>query len=244
MKTSPLKRPTTSLAKSYRSPLKTDSEQNDESVKVFKQIYFCKQRLYEAPYCTYRDRNGLSLSRKLTLKRKYLEGDETKPIFEIYNEYTMFELQKHIILEQYGEIHDFSEPIACVLDDRVRCKTCNRFFNYDSAKIHIAICKRVFFSRVSPFKARKYLTSGKKAAKPRTMSKVSEYISSRGGGLNLKLNDNWRLQRAVLHAAISQAKKGKKQSDGTLDDRVTCFKCLRRFKSFIALRHIPVCYRK
>ena len=44
---------------------------------------------------------------------------------------------------------------------------------------------------------------------------------------------------------MEAAKSGKnKLSDGTIDDRVMCEYCGRKFRAEAAQRHIPICQRK
>lgn len=59
-----------------------------------------------------------------------------------------------------------------------------------------------------------------------------------------KLNENWRLHQKVLRSAIAQAKLKQLMSDGTIDDRVPCEHCKRKFKAQVAISHIPKCPQK
>ena len=49
-----------------------------------------------------------------------------------------------------------------------------------------------------------------------------------------KLNTNWRMQQAIFRAAIHSAKSGNKNGDGSVDDRVPCEYCGRRFDAKVA----------
>lgn len=61
---------------------------------------------------------------------------------------------------------------------------------------------------------------------------------------NRKLNDKWRMQQTVFRAAIKAAKSGNVMMDGTIDDRVPCDACGRKFAAKVAERHIPLCKAK
>lgn len=52
------------------------------------------------------------------------------------------------------------------------------------------------------------------------------------------------MQQQVFREAIDAAKKGKLQGDGTIDDRVPCRYCGRKFAAKAAERHIPICKNK
>ena len=58
---------------------------------------------------------------------------------------------------------------------------------------------------------------------------------------NRKINSNWRMQEETFRLAIKAAKERKILSDGTIDDRVPCQYCGRKFKADVAIRHIPLC---
>ena len=63
-------------------------------------------------------------------------------------------------------------------------------------------------------------------------------------GSGSKINDKWRMQQQVFREAVDAAKKGKLQGDGTIDDRVPCRYCGRKFAAKAAERHIPICKNK
>ena len=52
------------------------------------------------------------------------------------------------------------------------------------------------------------------------------------------------MQQATFRAAIKAAKTGNIMSDGTIDDRVPCQFCGRKFAAKAAERHIPLCEKK
>ena len=60
-----------------------------------------------------------------------------------------------------------------------------------------------------------------------TSSSTLGAVMISGGGL--KINDKWKMQQRVFREAIVAAKKGKLQGDGTIDDRVPCRYCGRKF---------------
>jgi len=61
---------------------------------------------------------------------------------------------------------------------------------------------------------------------------------------NRKLNDKWRMQQQIFRSAIKAAKQRTVMLDGTIDDRVLCESCGRKFAAKAAERHIPICREK
>ena len=49
-----------------------------------------------------------------------------------------------------------------------------------------------------------------------------------------KLHKSWRLQSATFRSAMQAAKQGTKMSDGSIDDRVLCNYCGRKFRADVA----------
>lgn len=50
-----------------------------------------------------------------------------------------------------------------------------------------------------------------------------------------RLSENWRMQQSTFRAAMKAAKSGKNRlSDGTIDDRVLCEYCGRKFGAKVA----------
>jgi len=59
-----------------------------------------------------------------------------------------------------------------------------------------------------------------------------------------KLSTGWRMKQAAFREAVAAAKKGEVMGDGTIDDRVLCQFCGRKFRAVAAVRHIPLCKKK
>lgn len=49
------------------------------------------------------------------------------------------------------------------------------------------------------------------------------------------------MQQATFRAAMEAGKKGDKMADGSIDDRILCKYCGRKFRADVAIKHIPIC---
>ena len=74
------------------------------------------------------------------------------------------------------------------------------------------------------------------------INSISDLILMKISG-HQKINSNWKIHHETFRVAIKAAKEGKILSDGTIDDRVPCQFCGRKFKADVALRHLPLCQK-
>lgn len=142
------------------------------------------------------------------------------------------------------------------------CPHCQRSFRQSALERHVGICQKVFQEKRKVFNAVKHAVpvEALKAKKAQERQEKQEKRAAGGGARRpeeqpLKGMPNWKKQSEAFRQAIKQArmvdqyvKDGKPLSslpapvtDPSLDDRVACPHCGRRFGQTQADRHIPFC---
>lgn len=175
----------------------------------------------------YQPMKGINLRKKVNFTRKICQNEgmgalHGEPIITI--------------IEHLDEDEDREPEIA--LDARLQCQYCNRFFNPESHAKHQNKCSSVFMGlkhKRQPFQSIAQRLSNDEQFQEQIQGLGGVEAALTSGFIKFtaisKLNEQWRMQQATFRAAIQAAKSGNKMEDGTIDDRVLCQYCGRKFRA-------------